>query len=84
MIEVTIYTLFPCKLIAIFTMTDHFTYTDNGIKEAEAYLTSLGFINLYSGNDAVHFANYQYNRFNKEIKTMAIDEIHGIKSKENE
>lgn len=63
-------------------MNDKFTYTDTGIKEAETYLTSLGFINEYFGNDAVHFANYQHNRFNKETKTMTLNEIHGIKPKE--
>lgn len=63
-------------------MIDKFTYTDIGIKEAEAYLNSLDASNNYQGNDAVHFANYQYNRFNKETKTMTLDEIHGIKPKE--
>lgn len=61
---------------------DKFTFTNEGINQAIAYLKEIGIGLEYTDTDAVHFANYQYNRLNKSNMTMTFDEMHGIKPKE--
>lgn len=64
---------------------DKFQFTDAGAKEAEAYLDSIGLGREYFGQDAVHYANNRYAFLNKQLYTsMSLDEIHGIKPKQNE
>lgn len=62
---------------------DKFTFTDEGIRLAQAYLKELDLNSIAPADyNTVHLANYHYNSLNKETKTMTLDEIHGIKPKE--